>query len=69
MTWSEEDWTAYRVWLANWLAEHEHELPSQAHARSKSGRLTPLSKKHRWKFASEAWHEMRRTAARAVKGQ
>jgi hypothetical protein len=58
MTWSEEDWAAYKAWEQAWLKKHEHELPS--HVRTKNGRRAPLGKKHRRAFAHDAWLEMRR---------
>jgi hypothetical protein len=58
--WSEEDWGAYKAWMQAWLVGHEHELPS--HVRTKNGTVVPLGKKHRRKFAHDAWLEMQRRA-------
>jgi hypothetical protein len=60
IAWSGEDWEAYKAWMRAWLAEHEHELPRQV--RSKNGTVVPLGKKHRWRYANDAWREMRRRA-------
>jgi hypothetical protein len=65
MTWSKEDWAAYEAWMQAWLSEHEHELPS--HVQTKNGRWVPLGKKHRWRFANEAWIEMRRQVKAAAR--
>jgi hypothetical protein len=56
--WDEDDWAFYRAWTEAWLKKHAHELPSQV--KTKNGRWVPLGKKHRWKFANDAWLKARR---------
>ena len=66
MGWDAEDWATYRAWEAAWIKEHEHELPCRVW--TKNDRWVPLGKKHRHKFAKDAWLEMRRQARAKERG-
>jgi hypothetical protein len=65
MPWNKEEWDAYKAWIQSWIREHEHELPSRV--RTKNGRWVPLGKKHRWRFAQDAWSEMQRQVKAAAR--